>query len=45
MFFATRRICRELKRSEEIGIDQEHAEEEAKEEAEEAEREKEAAPA
>jgi ubiquinol-cytochrome c reductase cytochrome b subunit len=45
MFFATRRVCRELKRSEEIGIDQEHAEEEAKEEAEEAEREKEAAPA
>ncbi len=46
-FFTTRRICRELKRSEEIGFDQERAEEEAEEEeeAQEAEREKEAAPA
>ncbi len=44
-FFAARRICRELTRSEEIEVDKEHAEEEAKEEAEEAEREKEAAPA
>jgi len=45
VFFATRRICRELKQSEEIDLEQERAEEEAKEEAEEAEREKEAAPA
>jgi len=45
VFFATRRICRELKQSEEIAIEQEHAEEEAVEEAEAAEREKEAAPA
>ena len=44
-FFATRRICRELKQTEEIAIEQHHAEEEAKEEAEEAEREREPAPA
>jgi ubiquinol-cytochrome c reductase cytochrome b subunit len=44
-FFVTRRICRELKRGEEIGVDKERAEEEAEEEAQEAEREKEPAPA